>query len=1055
MNLAKFFIDNNKFTIVVMLGLTLFGWGGMKNLSSESFPTVNIGHVVITTYYRGASANDIESKITKPIEDEIRTVRGLKEVKSVSQTGVSRIVTIVDIDKYDVEEVVSDLQRSVDRVSDLPTDLENPPHFLEVKSDEFPVIELAVVGSNENRVRDKIAHELKEELEDNKKIASITTTGYRERQFNILVNKKKLENLHVSLFEVTQKIQAQNVNIPGGNLETSDHQSIVKIEGKMKSVEELENLVIRSNFSGERVLLKDVAQIVDGEEDAVTLALYEGKPATLITIAKKGGADIIDLANEVNALTQTFKEKYAGKAEFYIYNDEGLRVKNRVDVLSSNGLAGLILVVFFLLVFLPGKVGVMAAISLPLSILATFGYMSANGMTLNTITILAMVISLGMLVDNAVVIAENFDRLKKEGVKPYDAALETIKELWLPISATALTTIAAFLPMLVTKGVIGQFIRGIPIVVSVALLISLFESFLLLPVRLLIGESAQTPGKKRENEKDWFNDIVVGPFNALVKFLIHHRYLTLGMFTGLIFGSIFMIAVVNKFILFPADQTEIYIARVELPEGARIENTDKKIQELSYAIREKLDKNLLHLAAKVGVSESDFGDPKSRRGENVGIVYLFMSEEAKNTLITNNVLAQLRQIEIPGLKDLSFEAMINGPPAGAPVTAIFRSNNVNRIDEVANTIMNDLKKTEGVFDVRLDDVYGSNEYEITIDQQKAGRLHLDLARIGATVKTAVAGDILGNVNIDNTDVNYFVRLDDKDRTSLEDLKSIKVSDPMGNLIPLIQVASVTEGSQTPQIKRFDFKRAKTVTANINDDIITSIQANAIVAQSFSAIKDKYKDVTLDFGGEGERTQESFESLMQALVLSIIGIFALLVFLFRSYIRPLIILTTIPLGLIGVAISFFLHGRPISFLALIGVIGLGGIIVNSGIVLISFIETLRESQPNRPLSEILVDAAGLRLKAVIVTSLTTVSGLLPTAYGIGGSDEFIIPMTLAMAWGLMSGTILALLWVPCAYAITEDLTNGLKIFIRGKNLKLNIKRIRKNKSSDMLGSRIDV
>lgn len=1023
MKVARFFIDNNKFTMVLMIGLVLFGFGGINSLNSESFPSVNIGSVIITTQYPGASAEDIESKITKPLEDEIRSVRGLKEVKSVSQSGVSRIVTIVDIDRYNVNEVVSDLQRAVDRTPDLPVDLENPPTFLEVKSDEFPVIELAIVGSNENRVRDKISYELKEELEDNKKIASITPTGYRERQFNITVDARKLESFHVSLGEVAQKIKSQNVNIPGGNLEAGTRQSIVKIEGKMQSVKELENLVIRSNFSGERIVLGDIAKVEDGEEDAVTLALYEGQPATLLTIAKKGGADIIDLTTEVQEIIEKFRQKYQGKVEIHVYNDEGRRVSNRIEILSSNGLVGLILVVVFLLIFLPGRIGIMAAVSLPLAILATFGYMSTDGMTLNTITILAMVISIGMLVDNAVVIAENFARLREEGKHPREAALETIADLWLPISATAFTTIAAFLPMLVTKGIIGQFIKGIPIVVTVALIVSLGESFFLLPVRLLLGKHRiKKPGDKG---KDWFQRSVVPAFQGFVDWLIRHRYIALGIFTGLIFGSLIMIGVVNKFILFPADQTEIYIARVEMPEGTRIEETREVTAKISNSTREKLGDNIAHVAAKVGLSEADFGDPKSRRGENVGIVYLFMTENAKNTLVTNEVLEKLRSIEMEGVKELSFEAMINGPPLGAPVTAIFRSNRVERIDEVTEAIIRDLKQAEGVFDIRVDDVFGSDEYEITIDQQKAGRLNLDLASVGSTVRMAVAGEILSNVNLENHEVNYFLRMDDSHRADVEDLKSLKISDNRGNLIPLSQVASVDAKKPSAQIKRFDFKRAKTVTANINDDVITAIEANAIVARSFAKIKDQYKDVTLDFGGEGERTQESFESLMNALVLSLVGIFSLLVFLFKSYIRPIIILTTIPLGLIGVAVSFFLHGRPISFLALIGVIGLGGIIVNSGIVLISFIEKLKSEKPDTPLREVLVEATGLRLKAVVVTSLTTVSGLLPTAYGIGGADEFIIPMTLAMAWGLMSGTILALLWVPCAYAITEDLVEMAK------------------------------
>lgn len=1031
MKMAKFFIDNTKFTIVLTIGLMIFGLSGMKTLNSELFPTVNIGSVIVTTHYPGASAADVESKITKPIEDEIRTVRGLKEVKSVSQSGISRIVSVVDVDNYDVEEVVGDIQRAIDRTPNLPNDLENPPQFLEVKSEEFPVLELAVVGANTDRIRDKIADELKEELEDNKKIASISLTGYRERQFNVLIDPQKLDQYYVSLGEVRRKLSSQNVNIPGGNIEAAETQAIVKVEGKMKSVEELGDLVIRSNFSGEKIFLKDIATIVDGEEDATTLALFDGKPSTLVTVAKKGGADIIELTNEVHRTIKVFKEKYQDKVSIIVFNDEGKRVAKRINILSSNGLVGLILVVGFLLIFLPGRIGIMAALSLPLAIFSAFGFMQSNGMTLNTITILALVISIGMLVDNAVVIAENFSRLVDEGLEATDAALKTIKDLWLPISATAFTTIAAFLPMLVTKGIIGQFIKGIPILVTAALIISLGESFFLLPVRLLMGHKKKKAGSGDVVEKkaDWFNDRIIPTFAGWVAALIRRRYIASLLFSGIIFGSIFMVAVVNKFILFPADQTEIYLSRLEMQEGTRIEVTQKKMMQLHSEIKSQLGDDLRFVTGKIGVSEMDFGDPKSKRGENVGIIYMFMTEEAKNGRATNEVLKDLRRINLEGVKKVSFEAAINGPPIGDPVTAIFRSNNETRIDEVTSLVIDDLNAVDGIFDVQLDDVYGSDEFEVVIDQQKAGRLDIDLASLGNHVRMGIAGDIVSDVNLENKEVNYFLRMQDSGRQSIADIQSIKVTDRRGNLIPLSEIAQIREGSPTAQVKRFDFKRAKTVTANIDDDKITALQANAVVAKSFEKVKDKYKDVTLDFGGEGERTQESFESLMQALVLSLVGIFALLVFLFKSYIRPIIILTTIPLGLVGVAISFFFHDRPISFLALIGVIGLGGIIVNSGIVLISFIENLRAEHPEMPLHEVLVQAASLRLKAVVVTSLTTVSGLLPTAYGIGGADEFIIPMTLAMAWGLASGTLLALLWVPCAYAITEDLTTFMaKLFL---------------------------
>jgi len=1028
---AKFFIDNYKFTIVVMIGLVVFGLNGLFGLNAESFPTVNIGSAIISTAYPGASAEDIEVKITKPIEDEIRTVQGLKEVKSVSQAGFSKIVTIVDIDHYSAEKVIAELQRAVERTPDLPTDLPSPPQFLEVKSDEFPVIELAVVGTNENRLRDKVAYLLSEELEDNKSIARVLMTGFRDRQFNIYVDQSKLEQFHVGLNEVTQRVAAQNLTIPAGNIESDKNLKILRIEGKVKSARELERLVIRSNFSGERVLLGDVATVEDGEEDATTLALFEGEPATFLTIAKKGGADIVTLSNQVKQVIKEFEGKYQGQLKFVVYSDEGLRVGKRVAVLSSNSFAGLILVIFFLMVFLPGRVGIMTALSLPLSVFATFGLFASNGMTLNTISILALVISIGMLVDNAVVISENFVRLKEEGMDGREAALQSVSSLWLPITATALTTIAAFLPMLVTKGVMGQFIKGIPIVVTTALLLSLLESFYLLPVRLLADKAHS---KNRIHRPDWFSRLTDVRFPKLVAWLLDRRYFIVGLFTSIIVGSLLMMVFVNKLDMFPADQTEFYLARVELARDSRIEETEKILAQISKETRNLLGDSILHVTAKAGISETDFTDPKSQSGEKVGMVILFMTEEAKNSLATNDVLEKLRTIKIDSSVSVTYEAVVNGPPIGHPVTAVFRSNSVQNLTEVSHAVQEALKGIPGIFDVQVNDVYGADEVQIEIDQQRAAQLGLDLATVGTSVRVAIAGERVGDVNIDNRDVNYFVRLKDEDRRAINSLASLRIMDRTGNLIPLAQVAKLVDRPPSPQINRTDYKRAKTVTANINNDLITSVHANKIVRDVFEKkLAAKYKNVSLKFGGEGERTQESLESLFQALILSIIGIFALLVFMFKSYIRPLIILTTIPLGLVGVSISFFIHNRPLSFLAMIGIVGLGGIIVNSGIVLISFIEQMRSESPRESLRTILVRATSLRLRAVVVTSLTTICGLLPTAYGIGGNDEFIIPMTLGMAWGLTSGTILSLLWVPCAYAITEDFSLWFQRFFGQKGV----------------------
>ena len=439
MSWAKFFIENYKFTMVLTVATVLMGIGGLMQLNTEAFPSVEIGAVQITTSYPGASAEDIESKITKPIEDEIRGINGLKEVKSTSQPGLSRIVTQVDIDNYSVEEVVSDLQRAVDRTPGLPSDLDNPPSFLEMKTSEFPVIELVVTGAESTRQRNEIADELSEELEDINGVKGVELVGYHERQFNIQLDQDLLNRYHVGLNEVIAKIRAQNVTIPAGNLEQGSSLQLLKVEGKMGSVEELENLVIRSNFSGEKIFLKDLGEIVDGEEDLEKLSFYNGEPATLLIVTKKANSDIMKMAEQVDVVLGTISKKYPDNVQFTIFNSEGDRVTSRVNVLNSNAITGFALVVIFLLMFLPIRVGLMAAVSLPLAVMASIGIMNVYGLSLNTITILALVISIGMLVDNAVVISENFVRLISEGFSKKDAAVKSVKDLWLPITATAFT----------------------------------------------------------------------------------------------------------------------------------------------------------------------------------------------------------------------------------------------------------------------------------------------------------------------------------------------------------------------------------------------------------------------------------------------------------------------------------------------------------------------------------------------------------------------------------------------------------------------------------------
>ncbi|MCO4753803.1 MAG: efflux RND transporter permease subunit, partial [Bacteriovoracaceae bacterium] len=489
-------------------------------------------------------------------------------------------------------------------------------------------------------------------------------------------------------------------------------------------------------------------------------------------------------------------------------------------------------------------------------------------------------------------------------------------------------------------------------------------------------------------------------------------------FMAIIFGSLVLMAVGNKFVLFPAEQTEIYVGRVEMPRGTTLETTDEHMAKLASDIKETMGDWAKYVTARAGTSSMGATDAKGGTGDIHGLVLIYASDFAKYNVEDPQYLEKLRKVELPAAANLAFEAQVNGPPVGDAINATFRSNNLESLNAMLDKIMARMSEVPGVRDIKVDDILGEQEVKVLIDYPKADQLGLSVDAIGSAIRTALSGTMASEVILNNKEVDLNVRYKDSYRVNEADISKIKVMDAQGNLVPVSTVAKTELTAGQHEIKRFDFKRSKTLTGGVDEAVITSQQANGLLQKFYNEVAKEYPDVSLVFGGQAESTKESMQSLASAGVLALMGIFGLMVFLFGSYLRPIIIMSTIPLGLIGFSIAFFFHDRPVSFMALIGIIGLAGIIVNSGIVLISFIDQLRE-EGKMELDEILVKASGMRLRAVLVTSLTTISGLLPTAYGIGGSDSMLIPMTLAMAWGLTSGTVLTLIWVPCAYALLED------------------------------------
>ena len=425
------------------------------------------------------------------------------------------------------------------------------------------------------------------------------------------------------------------------------------------------------------------------------------------------------------------------------------------------------------------------------------------------------------------------------------------------------------------------------------------------------------------------------------------------------------------------------------------------MKRLSLDIKKTLGDKARHIVARAGQSQTRPDDPKAQDGDRFGMVFITVDEETKNFIPHTQILRELQSLNTSlYAHSVTFEAMANGPPVGEDIEATLRSDNKENLALVATAIHEEFSAVDGITDLKIDDIVDSDEISVEIDNQLANRLGLDVANIGETLATFIAGSDVSEVTLNNKKIYLHLRSQREFRDNLNDLTKLTVSDNRGNLIPLGTFVKFKTMEGKPRIKRYDFRPSKTILGSVDEQKLTVVEANRKLQEIFEGHNSP--DISLRFGGVSESTDESLSSMRDAFFLSVVAIFALLVFLFKSYTRPLIVITTIPLGLLGQGVAFFLHSKPVSFMALVGLVGLGGIIVNSGIVLISFIDQLRR-ESSLDLWPLLSRASRVRLKAVIVTSLTTIGGLIPTAYGIGGSDAALIPMTLAMAWGLSSGT----------------------------------------------------
>ncbi|MFQ5456026.1 MAG: efflux RND transporter permease subunit [Nitrospirota bacterium] len=1014
MSIAEFSIKNPVFVNLLFFIIIIGGIFSYSIMPQEVFPVIPLDKIVISTTYFGVSPEEIEKLITIPIENRLKNIEGIEKINSVSQEGISVIEMDLEKEVSDVQKVVEDIRNDIDKL-DIPEDADDSEVI--IIDTRHPVINLSISGDVSEDILREIADEMEERILQITGVRNVVISGYRDREIWIEVDADRLNSYQISIDEVVRALQNRNINVPGGIIKGKKTEAIIRTTGEYKNRDEIKNTIVRFNENGRHIYIHDLAYVRPTFKEDISYGRINGKRAISLIVNKKSTGNTITIANRIKEIAKE-KELLEG-IRLTISNDSSIWIKNRLQTVYNSGSIGLILVIFILFLFLNWRMAFWTAMGIPASFLGTILVMHFFGMTINMISLFAMIVVLGMVVDDAIIVTENVYRYQLNGYSFSQAAIEGSKEVLMPVIAAVTTSIAAFIPMLLMKGIMGKFISVIPKVVSIALFISLIEALFVLPSHLADFSKLPRGKAKRDIEGAWFHTLRKRYRKILVS-LIRYRYITSLCIVLVAIGTIFFALNYMKFVLFGMKDLPGAVVKIETYKGTRIEETSrilKQVEEIALRIPE----NDLDTVTSLIGSHFDFSTGRNEIGSNLAQAFFefteFNTPSRRNGYeIRDDIRKMVKRIK--GAKSIEVVGKAGGPPVGPAVELQIRGKEFKKLKIITGELEEYLKGIDGIYNVKDDFSHGKNEIKIAIDEKKASLFDLDMATIARTIKTSFAGTKATEIRRGREEIDVIVKFKDDIRNNIDYLKKIMIVNKRGQNIPFSTVADISHSSGINSIVRRNRKRSITLTADVDTDIITSTVANRMIAGRFKEIEKRFPGYDMVFAGEAEEQRESMQSLMQAFIISLLIIYLILGTLFKSFLQPFIVMAAIPFAFIGVIAGHYIMNQDLGLLSLIGLTALVGIVVNDSLVFADFINRSRSKGGSRWRSIIL--SGKVRFRPIILTSITTIFGLAPLAFKTQGQAAFLAPMAISIVWGLIFSTILILIIFPCFFAIADDL-----------------------------------
>lgn len=1043
MKFFSLFVNNKVVVYIFTVIIVLAGISAYISLPREASPSIEIPYVFISTVYVGVSPEEIENLVTMEIEKQVKGISDVKQITSVSRESFSSVTVEFNPDiKIDAA-----LQKVRDKVSvaktNMPKDIEEPV-ITEINFSELPMLYINIAGNYGLAELKVIADNLSDKIEGIPGVLSADVVGGLEREVKINVNADRLKYYNLGLNDVTAAINTENLNIPGGSVDIGNLNYLIRVPGEIDDPKVFGDLVVKSDLSGHPIYIRDIAQVIYGYKERTSFSRENSTEAVTVIVKKQSGQNIIRIADEIKKLTAEEKKTMPAGVTVNFTGDQSKFIKNTVHELENGVITGMVLVVGVLFLFLGFRIASLTATSIPLSFLITFVILNAMGITLNMIVLFTLILVLGIIVDDAIVVMENIYRLQeKEGYSPHDSALEGPREVVFPVTVATLTIIASFFPILFFPGIVGEFMRYLPITLIVSLFSSLFVAMVISPVQAAVFINVKKMQEKAAKKKfrpvgkfieafdEKFFSTILNMYEKTLRYVLKHRLLTISGTVGLLILSFIVYGKFNNGVeFFPNVEPRQANINIQMPSGTNIDKTNAFTKTVEDKLKPYAD--IEFFVANVGTSNNpmDFGGSVSNK--STVTVNFFDKLDRKRSSFES--MEDIRHA-ITGFSggDIDIQKQAMGPPTGPPVNIEVSGDDFVKLGQISEQVKNTIKDIPGLTDLKSDFNESRPEIKITINREKAALYKLSTASIASTIRTAINGSEASKFRVGEDEYDITVRLDKSQRDNISSVKDLYIANKDNINIPLTSVSKIEFAGGLEKINRKDQKRVVTISGNAEGRLGNDVLKDVMAKLKEFKMPEGY---LISYTGENEEQNKASEFLGKAFLTSLLLIFMFMVMEFNSLRTPLIIMFSVFLSLIGVFFGLLITSTPFGIMMTgIGVISLGGIVVRNAIVMLDFQKVLHKQGMSR--DESLIKAGVIRLRPIFLTAACTILGLVPLTTGVdfdwqnfswvigGENTAFWRPMGIAIIFGLSASTFLTLVVIPAIYSFVDDLVLKFK------------------------------